>query len=96
MLKLGVSEKYLKYLQVILGSLILILILVLGLFGNTDTVLKYIFSSTCPSVVACFPFLAVTVCLFLYNFKHLVFQCIMLSRVLIVVLLTFYFMIFDI
>ena len=43
MLKLGVFEKYLKYLQVILGSLILILILVLGLFGNSDTVLKYIF-----------------------------------------------------
>ena len=47
MLKLGVSE---KYLQIILGSSILILILVLGLFGNTDTVLKYIFSSTCPSL----------------------------------------------
>ena len=42
MLKLGVSEKYLKYLQVIL---------VLDLFGNTDTVLKYIFSSICPPLV---------------------------------------------
>ena len=44
---------YLKYLQVILGSLIHILILVLGLFGNTDTVLEYIFSSTCPSQITC-------------------------------------------
>ena len=39
MLKLGVSEKYLKYLQVIRGSLVLIL--VLGLLGNTDVVLEY-------------------------------------------------------
>ena len=44
-------QEMLKYLQVILGSLTLILILVLGLFGNTDIVLKSIFSSTCPSLV---------------------------------------------